>query len=104
MASKHDIGWEHVEPLGGNRRTPKCKYCGKVIHGGITRLKQHIAHISRQVECNTRSRVRCTVHGTVGAYTNTKCNIVIFWRCNDNLVNPECCNRIRVQLLFSKKG
>ena len=50
MASKHDIGWEHAEPLGGNRRTPKCKYCGKVIHGGITRLKQHIAHISEQVE------------------------------------------------------
>ena len=50
MASKHDIGWEHAEPLGGNRRTPKCKYCGKVIHGGITRLKQHIAHISGQVE------------------------------------------------------
>ena len=28
----------------------KCKYCGKVIHGGITRLKQHIIHISGQVE------------------------------------------------------
>ena len=41
---------------------------------------------------------------TVGAYTNTKCHIVIFWRCNDNLVNLECCNRIRVQLSFSKKG
>ena len=54
--------------------------------------------------CNTRSRVRCTVHGTVEAYTNTKCHIVIFWRCNDNLVNPECCNIIRVQLSFSKKG
>ena len=50
IASKHDIGWEHAEPVGGNRRTPKCKYCGNVIHGGITRLKQHIAHISGQVE------------------------------------------------------
>ena len=50
MASKHDIGWEHAEPIGVSRRTTKCKYCGKVIHGGITRLKQHIAHISRQVE------------------------------------------------------
>ena len=49
MASKHDIGWEHAEPIGGSRTT-KCKYCGKVIHGGITRLKQHIVHISRQVE------------------------------------------------------
>ena len=42
MASKHDIGWEHAEPVGSSRRTTKCKYCGKVIHGGITRLKQHI--------------------------------------------------------------
>ena len=50
MASKHDIGWEHAEPVGGSRRTTKCKYCGKVIHGDITRLKQHIAHISGQVE------------------------------------------------------
>ena len=50
MDSKHDIGWENAEPFGGNRRTPKCKYCGKVIHGGIKGLKQHIAHISGQVE------------------------------------------------------
>ena len=50
MTSKHDIGLEHAKTLDGNRKTPKCKYCGKVIHGGITRLKQHIAHISGQVE------------------------------------------------------
>ena len=50
MAQKHDIGWEHPEPFGHNRKTPKCKYCGKVIYGGITRLKQHIAHIFEQVE------------------------------------------------------
>ena len=50
MASKHDIGWEHAEPVDGSRRTTKCKYCEKVIHGGITRLKQHIAHIFGQVE------------------------------------------------------
>ena len=50
MASKDDIGWENAEPFGGNRRTPKCKYCEKVIYRGITRLKQHIAHISGQVE------------------------------------------------------
>ena len=50
MAPKHDIGWEHVEPFGGNRRTPKCNYYRNVIHGGITRLKQHITYISGQVE------------------------------------------------------
>ena len=48
MASKHDIGQEHAEPIGGSKRTMKCKYCQK--HGGITRLKQHIAHIFGQVE------------------------------------------------------
>ena len=50
MASKHDIGWEHAELVGSNRKTTKCKYCGKVIHASITRLKQHIAHISGHVE------------------------------------------------------
>ena len=50
MTSKHDIGWGHIEPVGGSRRTTNCKYCGKVIHGGITRLRPHIAHISEQVE------------------------------------------------------
>ena len=50
MASKHDVGWECAEPVGGSKRTMKCKYCGKVKHDAITRLKQHIVHISRQVE------------------------------------------------------
>ena len=50
MASKHDIGWEHAKPVGGSRRTTKCKYYGKVIHGCITRLKQHITQISGQLE------------------------------------------------------
>ena len=45
MTLKHDIGWELAEPIGGSKRTTKCKYYGKVIHDSITRLKQHIAHI-----------------------------------------------------------
>ena len=40
---------EHIEPIDGSRRTTKCKYCNKVMYKGITRLKKHIAHISRQV-------------------------------------------------------
>ena len=39
MASRHDIGWEHAKPIGDRRRTTKCKYCGKVRHDGITKLK-----------------------------------------------------------------
>jgi len=28
----------------------KCNYCGKIVHGDITRMKQHLAHVSSQVE------------------------------------------------------
>ncbi|XP_027104414.2 uncharacterized protein [Coffea arabica] len=49
MAPKRDIGWEHAEPVGGDKKIVQCRYCGKIIHGGITRLKQHIAHIAGQV-------------------------------------------------------
>jgi len=51
MAPKQrDIGWEHGTPVGGSRKLVKCNYCGKQVHGGITRLKQHIAHVPGQVE------------------------------------------------------
>ena len=50
MTLKHNISWEHAELFDENRRISKCKYYGKIIYGGITRLKQHIAHISGQVE------------------------------------------------------
>ncbi|KAK4421880.1 hypothetical protein Salat_2138600 [Sesamum alatum] len=54
MAPKLDNGWEHATPVGGDRKKCKCNYCGKVVHGGITRLKQHIAHVSGNVEACTR--------------------------------------------------
>jgi len=28
----------------------KCNYCGKIVHGGIARMKQLLAHVSGQVE------------------------------------------------------
>lgn len=55
MAPKRDIGWEHAEPVGGDKKIVQCRYCGKIIHGGITRLKQHIAHIAGQVGACPRS-------------------------------------------------
>nr|XP_027090180.1 uncharacterized protein LOC113711200 [Coffea arabica] len=48
MTSK-DIGWEHGKPVGGNRKIVRCNYCGKVMHGGITRLKAHVGHVTGQV-------------------------------------------------------
>jgi len=51
MAPKQrDIGWEHGTPVGESRKLIKCNYCGKQVLGGITRLKQHIAHVPGQLE------------------------------------------------------
>ncbi|KAL0373131.1 UNVERIFIED_CONTAM: hypothetical protein Scaly_0994700 [Sesamum calycinum] len=54
MAPKLNNGLEHATPVGGDRKKCKCNYCGKVVHGGITRLKQHIAHVSGNVEACSR--------------------------------------------------
>ena len=51
MASKQrDIRWEHGIFADGSRKLVKCNYCGNQVHGDITRLKQHIAHVSGQME------------------------------------------------------
>ncbi|XP_071913925.1 uncharacterized protein [Coffea arabica] len=49
MTSK-DIGWKHGKPVGGNRKIVRCNYCGKIMHGGITRLKEHVGHVIGQVK------------------------------------------------------
>ena len=28
----------------------RCNYCRKVMYGGITRLKEHVGHVTGQVE------------------------------------------------------
>ncbi|XP_075492382.1 uncharacterized protein LOC142530433 [Primulina tabacum] len=55
MAPKLDIGWEFGKSIGGDRKTIQCKFCGKIITGGITRLKQHIAHVAGNVESCTKA-------------------------------------------------
>ena len=44
-----DPGWEHGVAHDGNKKKVKCKYCGKIVSGGIFRLKQHLARISGEV-------------------------------------------------------
>ncbi|XP_028077473.1 uncharacterized protein LOC114279431 [Camellia sinensis] len=44
-----DIGWKFGIPLENNRHKIRCKFCGKELNGGITRLKQHLAHMKGQV-------------------------------------------------------
>ena len=50
MAPNQDIGWDHTTSIGNDRKVAKCNYCGKLVHGRITRMKQHIAHVAGQVE------------------------------------------------------
>ena len=47
---QRDIGWEHASSFSGNRKLVRCNYCGKIVHGGIIRMKQHLAHVSGLVE------------------------------------------------------
>ncbi|XP_043708696.1 uncharacterized protein LOC122657953 isoform X2 [Telopea speciosissima] len=44
-----DPGWEHGTAQDERKKKVKCNYCGKVVSGGIYRLKQHLARISGEV-------------------------------------------------------
>ncbi|XP_040967898.1 uncharacterized protein [Gossypium hirsutum] len=43
-APSNDIGWHFGTLVPNARGSIVCKLCGKVVKGGITRLKEHIAH------------------------------------------------------------
>ena len=44
-----DPGWEHGVSQDEKKKKVKCNYCGKIVSGGIYRLKQHLARISGEV-------------------------------------------------------
>ena len=44
-----DPAWSFGEAIENNRLKIKCKFCGKVTNGGITRFKHHLGHISGNV-------------------------------------------------------
>ncbi|XP_010505273.1 PREDICTED: uncharacterized protein LOC104782129 isoform X1 [Camelina sativa] len=44
-----DPGWEHGVAQDERKKKVKCNYCGKVVSGGIYRLKQHLARVSGEV-------------------------------------------------------
>lgn len=44
-----DPGWEHGIAQDERKKKVKCKFCGKVVSGGIYRLKQHLARVSGEV-------------------------------------------------------
>ncbi|MFQ6666298.1 hypothetical protein Gotur_032699 [Gossypium turneri] len=43
-APSNDIGWHFGAPVPNVKGNIICKLCGKVVKGGITRFKEHIAH------------------------------------------------------------
>ena len=49
MTRDIDPAWSFGEVVDNNRLKIKCKYCGKVVHGGITKFKHHLGHISGNV-------------------------------------------------------
>jgi hypothetical protein len=45
-----DVGWQHGIDVDKNSRKVLCKYCQKIISGGIFRFKQHLACTRKDVE------------------------------------------------------
>ena len=50
LSKQRDIGWKHATSFCGSRKLVKCNYCEKIVHGGITKMKQHLEHVFGQVE------------------------------------------------------
>ena len=50
MASgRTDLAWKHCVSVDGKTRNLRCKYCDKVLTGGVYRLKHHLAGTSKDV-------------------------------------------------------
>ncbi|PPS03261.1 hypothetical protein GOBAR_AA17391 [Gossypium barbadense] len=57
-APSNDIGWHFGTPVPNTKGNVVCKLCGKVLKGGITRFKEHIAHKTDNVApCPNVTRV-----------------------------------------------
>ncbi|KAL4366345.1 hypothetical protein GQ457_05G014080 [Hibiscus cannabinus] len=42
-ARSDDYGWRWGEVVEGSRNNVKCKFYGRILTGGITQLKEHLA-------------------------------------------------------------
>jgi len=45
-----DVGWQHGIDIDKNSRKVQCKYCQKIINGGIFSFKQHLTCTRKDVE------------------------------------------------------
>ncbi|CAI9092385.1 OLC1v1027607C1 [Oldenlandia corymbosa var. corymbosa] len=75
MARKRDSGWEYPDRVGDTKSTVQCHYCGKVIYGGRTELKQHIAGLLEAcpaVPADESLMLKNHINGGTGERTSLK--------------------------------
>ncbi|CAN0902895.1 hypothetical protein LINGRAHAP2_LOCUS22267 [Linum grandiflorum] len=64
MVREKDLCWEYADKLGGNK--VQCKFCSRILNGGISRLKHHLSRIPSK-GVNPCSKVRDDVTDKVRA-------------------------------------
>ncbi|MFQ6665485.1 hypothetical protein Gotur_032208 [Gossypium turneri] len=72
-APSDDYSWRWGEPVKDGRNNVKCKFCERVIKGGITRLKEHLAtkkNVARYP--NVSAKVRKNIAQQLNEYHNEK--------------------------------
>ncbi|KAJ6748862.1 HAT TRANSPOSON SUPERFAMILY [Salix purpurea] len=69
MVREKDICWEYAEKLDGNK--VKCKFCLRILNGGISRLKHHLSRLPSK-GVNPCSKVRDDVSDRVRAIIASK--------------------------------
>ncbi|XP_058100273.1 uncharacterized protein LOC131245081 isoform X2 [Magnolia sinica] len=69
MVREKDICWEYAEKLDGNK--VKCKFCLRILNGGISRLKHHLSRVPSK-GVHPCSRVRDDVSDRVRAIITLK--------------------------------
>ena len=50
FGNRLDVGWQHGIDIDKNSKKVQCKYCQKILSGGIFRFKQHLAGTLKDVE------------------------------------------------------
>ncbi|EEF49005.1 protein dimerization, putative [Ricinus communis] len=69
VVREKDVCWEYAEKLDGNK--VKCKFCLRVLNGGISRLKHHLSRLPSK-GVNPCSKVRDDVTDRVRAIIASK--------------------------------
>ncbi|EOY23434.1 hypothetical protein SCA6_004698 [Theobroma cacao] len=69
VVREKDVCWEYAEKLDGNK--VRCKFCLRVLNGGISRLKHHLSRLPSK-GVNPCSKVRDDVTDRVRAILSSK--------------------------------